>query len=97
MRIEFPHDQEWIFKTPKPRRTPEEIDRDEARRYWAAVMRMLKEESGLPKYDKEFDDWLLEHWEIKMLYEHKDVPLMITGMEIDDHMALLLQIKFPQK
>lgn len=96
MRIEFPHDKEWLFKTPKPRRTPAEIELDEARRYWTTVIRMLKEESGLPKYDDEFDAWLLDRWGIRILYEHKEVPLMITGMEIDDHMSLLLQLKYPQ-
>ena len=99
MKISFTTGREILYKSKRSRRlatpTPQQVTEMAEAEYWKYLLRTLKHESNLPYYDDEFDKWLFDNYQITMLYEDKEVPIMITGLQVDDQQALLIKLKFP--
>lgn len=93
MKLDF---LDFNQRSTRSRRHPTEEDKAkrEAYRFWTFVIRALKAESKLPHFDDAFDAWLLEKYQIKILHDDANIPLMITGIEVDDDCALLIKLKF---
>ena len=61
--------------------------------YWSDVLTEMHRESGANN-DADFDEWLLDNWQIKLLYSD-DIIYNVSGIEIADESISLLLMRYP--
>lgn len=61
---------------------------------WSTMLRLLKDESGLPLYDDRFEQWVFDEWGIVFLHGNPVYPGHLTGVELDDATYTLLLLKY---
>ena len=62
--------------------------------YWTQVLRGLKNDSGLPLFNDEFEDWLKKEWGITSLHEEQDFRSHLTGLSMNDETFTMILLRF---
>ena len=70
---------------------------EEAVQYWSNVIRRIRQDNNMFYWGPMFEEWLLEHYNIKTLHESIRYPGYITGYEMPDEIETFLRLKYADK